>query len=119
MLKLNVEGLGPGRPATARGDGTGGAGMTGQTQQDWAEMETRMHYLETQAEEAAAALARKHAEHAALVHRAETAEGKVEAAEKAAKAEKAASGEKPASEGSASKKHQRKHDYEPSKHVSR
>ena len=84
MLKLNVEGLGPGRPATARGDGAGGAGMTGQTQQDWAEMETRMHYLETQAEEAAAALARKHAEHAALVSRAETAEGAVAVAEKAA-----------------------------------
>ncbi len=84
MLKLNVEGLGPGRPATARGDGTGGAGMTGQTQQDWAEMETRMHYLETQAEEAAAALARKHAEHAALVSRAETAESAVAVAEKAA-----------------------------------
>ena len=84
MLKLNVEGFGPGRPATARGDGAGGAGMTGQTQQDWAEMETRMHYLETQAEEAAAALARKHAEHAALVSRAETAEGAVAVAEKAA-----------------------------------
>ncbi len=81
MLKLNVEGAG--RPQTARGDGTN-PGMTGQTQQDWAEMETRMHYLETQAEEAAAALARKHAEHAALVSRAETAEGKVDAAEKAA-----------------------------------
>ena len=81
MLKLNVEGAG--RPKTARSDGTN-AGMTGQTQQDWAEMECRMHYLETQAEEAAAALARKHAEHAALVSRAETAEGKVDAAEKAA-----------------------------------
>ena len=66
------------------GRGAGGAGMTGQTQQDWAEMETRMHYLETQAEEAAAALARKHAEHAALVSRAETAEGAVAVAEKAA-----------------------------------
>jgi len=82
MLKLNVEGAG--RPSTARGDEARNGHMTGQTQQDWAEMECRMHYLETQAEEAAAALARKHAEHAALVHRAETAEGKVEAAEKAA-----------------------------------
>jgi len=80
MLKLNVEGAG--RPSTARGDEARNGHMTGQTQQDWAEMECRMHYLETQAEEAAAALARKHAEHAALVHRAETAEGKVEAAEK-------------------------------------
>ena len=82
MLKLNVEGAG--RPQTARGDEARSGHMTGQTQQDWAEMECRMHYLETQAEEAAAALARKHAEHAALVRRAETAEGKVEAAEKAA-----------------------------------
>ena len=91
MLKLNVEGAG--RPSTARGDEARNGHMTGQTQQDWAEMECRMHYLETQAEEAAAALARKHAEHAALVHRAETAEGKVEAAEKAAGVAEAARAE--------------------------
>jgi len=78
MLKLNVDGAS--RPTTARGDGTN---MTGQTAQDWAEMETRMHYLKTQAEEAAAALARKHAEQSLLVLRAETAEGKVAAATKA------------------------------------
>jgi hypothetical protein len=45
--------------------------------QDWSEMECRMQYLEAQAEEAAAALARKHAEQAALVERAERAEGAV------------------------------------------
>ena len=80
MLKLNVDGA---RPQTARGDGIG-TQMNGQTQQDWAEMECRMHYLETQAEEAAAALARKHAEHSALVLRAETAEERVEDAEQKA-----------------------------------
>lgn len=48
--------------------------MDGSSAQDWSEMECRMQYLEAQAEEAAAALARKHAEQAALVDRAERAE---------------------------------------------
>ena len=73
MLKLNVDGHS--RPSTAVG--RDGAPLSGQSQQDWAEMECRMQYLETQAEEAAAALARKHAEQTALVDRAEKAEAEV------------------------------------------
>ena len=73
MLKLNVDGAA--RPSTASG------ALNGQSQQDWAEMECRMHYLETQAEEAAAALARKHAELEGIIQRAERAEDRAKAAE--------------------------------------
>ena len=73
MLKLNVDGAA--RPSTATG------ALNGQSQQDWAEMECRMHYLETQAEEAAAALARKHAELEGIIQRAERAEDRAKAAE--------------------------------------
>jgi kinesin family protein 11 len=67
MLKVNVDGHA--RPATA-----GGNAGNGSSTQDWSEMECRMQYLEAQAEEAAAALARKHAEQSSLIDRAERAE---------------------------------------------
>ena len=52
MVKVNVDGVQ--RPSTAN------QGSNGACAQDWAELEIKMKYLEAQAEEAAAALARKH-----------------------------------------------------------
>ena len=84
MLKVNVDASKVLRPSTAGGTSMG----NGSSAQDWSEMECRMQYLEAQAEEAAAALARKHAEQTALVDRAERAEGAAaSAAERAEAAE--------------------------------
>ena len=89
MVKVNVDGVQ--RPSTAN------PGSNGACAQDWAELEIKMKYLEAQAEEAAAALARKHSEVQSLNERAEVAEAKIvtegkraDEAEKALEAEKIA-----------------------------
>ena len=69
MVKVNVDGVQ--RPSTAN------PASNGACAQDWAELEIKMKYLEAQAEEAAAALARKHTEVQGLTERVELAEAKI------------------------------------------
>ena len=89
MVKVNVDGVQ--RPSTAN------PASNGACAQDWAELEIKMKYLEAQAEEAAAALARKHTEVQGLTERVELAEAKIvsegkraDEAERALEAEKVA-----------------------------
>lgn len=66
-LSINTNGAGP--PPT---DPSGGEG--GQSLEHWYEMECRLQYMETQVQEAQAALARNHMVQQEIVHRAEKAE---------------------------------------------
>ena len=70
-LKMNADG----RPGTAGGSSGGGAGIN---IEQWQEMEARLAYLEAQADEATAALARKHKEQEVIVARAKKAEAEAE-----------------------------------------
>lgn len=69
-LKMNAEG----RPGTA-----GAAGGAGINIEQWQEMEARLAYLEAQADEATAALARKHKEQEVIIQRAKEAEAERDA----------------------------------------